>query len=327
MPRILAVAEQRDGALRRVSEEAVTAARTIAEKMGGEVDVVVLGAPGIGGNTAALAKAGAARVLVTEHDSLKQYAPEMAAQVVVDLVKKSNDYFAVIFAASAQGKDLAPRVAAKLDLPLAVDAIALDVDGNELVVTRPVYGGRAIAKVTLQGQPRLVSIRPNVFRPQERPAAGTVETVAAPSVDTRVVVRELKAAGGAKVDVGEAPVVVSGGRGMKGPENWHLLEALRDALGASCALGASRAVVDAGWRPHGEQVGQTGKTVSPQLYFAVGISGAMQHLAGMRSAKTIVAINKDPEAPIFKIADYGLVGDVTEVLPRLTEEIKKVCGT
>jgi electron transfer flavoprotein alpha subunit len=181
-----------------------------------------------------------------------------------------------------------------------------------------------MAQVSIDAKPRIVSVRPNIFRAQPRDAAGTVEKLSADGLpEGRVKVREVKAAGGAKVDVAEAPIVVSGGRGLKGPENWHLLESLRDALGSSCALGASRAVVDAGWRPHAEQVGQTGKTVSPQLYFAIGISGAMQHLAGMRSAKTIVAINKDPDAPIFKIADYGIVGDVAEVLPKLIEEIKK----
>jgi electron transfer flavoprotein alpha subunit len=186
-----------------------------------------------------------------------------------------------------------------------------------------VYAGRAIAQVVIEGSPKIISVRPNIFRPQERSAAGAVEALNTDKVaEARARVREVKAAGAAKVDVAEAPIVVSGGRGLKGPENWHLLEGLRDALGQSCALGASRAVVDAGWRPHAEQVGQTGKTVSPQLYFAVGISGAMQHLAGMRSAKTIVAINKDPEAPIFKVADYGIVGDATEVLPKLIEELK-----
>jgi electron transfer flavoprotein alpha subunit len=319
MARILAIAEQREGKIRKVSDEVVTAARSI----GDEVDALLFGPAGLAAQAGGLGKFGAARVLVSEGDALK--SPEVAAQLIADTIK-AGDYFAVVFPASSLGKDIAPRVAAKLDLPLASDAVALAMDGTELVITRPVYSGRAMARVVLQATPRLVSIRPNVFRPQERPAAGTVENVAAPAGESRVKIREVKAAAGGKVDVAEAGIVVSGGRGLKGPENWHLLEALRDALGTNCALGASRAVVDAGWRPHAEQVGQTGKTVSPQLYFAVGVSGAMQHLAGMRSAKTIVAINKDADAPIFKIADYGLVGDATEVLPRLTEEIKKVCG-
>jgi electron transfer flavoprotein alpha subunit len=320
MARILAVAEQRDGVLRKVSEEVVTAARSMAEALGVEVDALVFGKSGSAGQAGSLGRFGAARVLTAEHDSLT--SPDVASQLVHDTAR-ADDYFAVLFAGSAQGKDLAPRVAAKLDVPLASDAVAFTVENGELTITRPVYSGRAIARVTLQAEPRLLSLRPNVFRPQERPAAGTVQSVTAPNVAPRVNVRELKAAAGARLDVGEAMLVVSGGRGLKGPENWHLLEALRDALGPNTALGASRAVVDAGWRPHAEQVGQTGKTVSPQLYFAVGISGAMQHLAGMRSAKTIVAINKDPDAPIFKIADYGLVGDLSEILPRLTEEIRK----
>ncbi|MGH7463800.1 MAG: electron transfer flavoprotein subunit alpha/FixB family protein, partial [Longimicrobiales bacterium] len=188
----------------------------------------------------------------------------------------------------------------------------------------PVYAGRAFAKVVLNAEPRIVSLRPNTFRPQEAPAAGTVESISVSAAQPRVKVREIRTAKGAKkMDVGDAPIVVSGGRGLRGPEHWPHLEALRDALGSSAALGASRAVVDAGWRPHAEQVGQTGKTVSPQLYFAVGISGAMQHLAGMRSARIIVAINKDPDAPIFKIADYGLIGDAHEILPVLAEEIRK----
>jgi electron transfer flavoprotein alpha subunit len=320
MARILAVAEQRDGKLRRVSDEVVSAARSLAETLQAEVDALVFGPPGSAAQAGSLGRFGAARVLVAEHDALS--SPDVAAPLVHDAVK-ADDYFAVLFAGTAQGKDLAPRVAARLDLPLASDTTAFSVENGELIITRPVYSGRAIARVLLQGSPRLLSLRPNVFRPQERAAAGTVQSIAPPNVPPRVIVRELKATAGARLDVGEALSVVSGGRGLKGPENWHLLEALRDALGPNTALGASRAVVDAGWRPHAEQVGQTGKTVSPQLYFAVGISGAMQHLAGMRSAKTIVAINKDPDAPIFKIADYGLVGDVAEILPRLTEEIRK----
>jgi len=315
MANVLAVVEQRDGALRRISEEVVSAAKRVADAVGGEVHALLVGPAAA---ASSLGSFGAAKVFVAEGN---QYQPETFTATVAARAK-AGDYFAVIFGASAQGRDLAPRVAARLDVPLAGDATALDVEGGELLVTRPVYGGRAFAKVVLEGQPRLVSVRPNVFRPQESAAAGTVESIALESATSRLKVREVKAASGGKLDVGEAPIVVSGGRGLKGPENWPLLEQLRDALGGTAALGASRAVVDAGWRPHAEQVGQTGKTVSPQLYFAVGISGAMQHLAGMRSAKTIVAINKDPDAPIFKVADYGLVGDATEVLPKLTEAIK-----
>jgi electron transfer flavoprotein alpha subunit len=230
----------------------------------------------------------------------------------------------VVFAASAQGKDLAPRVAARLGVPLAADATELAVDGGAVIVTRPVYAGKAQLKVKVTATPAVVSLRPNVFTPVERPKAGTAETAPVSGDAGRVVVKGIKAAAGGTLDVAEASIVVSGGRGMKEPANFKLLEDLAAALGGRAAVGASRAVVDAGWRPHGDQVGQTGKTVSPSLYVAVGISGAIQHLAGMRTAKVIVAINKDKDAPIFKVADYGIVGDLFEVVPKLTEEIRRL---
>lgn len=323
MPKILAVAEQRDGTLRRVSNEVVSAARTLADAVGAEVHALLLGPTGTAAQAEALGRYGADRVLVVEHVALTHYLPEVAAATVA--AHAGADTFAVLFGASAQGRDLAPRVAARLDLPLAADVTELSAEGGSLVVTRPVYSGRAFARIGFEGDgPRIVSIRPNVIRAAENPRAGTPERIE-PALDpgaARVRVREVKAASGDRPDVGEAPIVVSGGRGMKDPEHWGLLEGLRDALGPQAALGASRAVVDAGWRPHAEQVGQTGKTVSPQLYFAIGISGAMQHLAGMRSAQTIVAINKDADAPIFKVADYGIVGDAHEILPKLTEAIR-----
>ena len=317
---VLAVVEQRDGTLRRSAAEVVTAAKTVADAQGGTVHALLIAPAGT--DASSLAKYGAEVIQLASGDGADRYDPDVFAATVAERVK-AGDYFAVLFAAGAQGRDLAPRVAAKLDVPLAADVTGLSIDGGELVITRPVYAGRAFAKLVLNAQPRLVSVRPNTFRPKESPATGTVENVSVAAVQPRVKVRETKAAEGAKLDVADAPIVVSGGRGLRGPEHWALLEGLRDALGSTAALGASRAVVDAGWRPHAEQVGQTGKTVSPQLYFAVGISGAMQHLAGMRSARTIVAINKDPDAPIFKVADYGLVGDAHEVLPALTEEIRK----
>jgi len=323
MANVLAIAEQRDGELRGISNEVVTAARDVADALGGEVHALVLGGPGIGGAAGDLGRYGADRVFVGEHDALAQYMAPGYTAAIADHVE-SGDYFAVFFGATSAGKDLAPHVAARLDVPLATEATELDVDGGELVVTRPIYAGKVFARLTLDGQPRVVSLRPNVFRAQERPHDGAVESLSVspdPSA-WKSRVRELKASAGGKLDVAEAPIVVSGGRGLKGPENWSMLEDLAGALGDNVALGASRAVVDAGWRPHSEQVGQTGKTVSPQLYVAVGISGAIQHLAGMRTAKTIVAINKDPDAPIFGVADYGIVGDAFEVVPKLAEAIR-----
>ena len=228
-------------------------------------------------------------------------------------------------AASAAGRDLAPRVAARLGVALAQDVTDLAFESGAVTVIHPVYAGKALLKLKLTATPAVVSLRPNVFTPVQRSKAGTGEIVAVEAAAGRVVVTGVKAAAGA-LDVAEASIVISGGRGLKEPANFKVLEALAAAFGGRAAVGASRAVVDAGWRPHADQVGQTGKTVSPTLYIAVGISGAIQHLAGMRTSKVIVAINKDKDAPIFKVADYGVVGDLFEVVPKLTEEIKKLHG-
>ena len=319
MPAILAVTEQRAGSLRKVSHEVVAAARLLADQLGATVDALVLGSGAVNGS-AELGAAGADRVLSGTHADFQQYNPDGFAATVASL---AGSYQAVIFAATATGKDLAPRVAARLRQGCATDVTALAVEGGKIIATRPVYAGKALQKVRLHGAPAVLSIRPNTFAVMAAAKAGSPETVAVPAFTARVTVREVKAAAAAALDVAEAPVVISGGRGLKEPANFKLLEDLAAAFG-NAAVGASRAVVDAGWREHGAQVGQTGKTVSPGLYVAVGISGAIQHLAGMRTAKVIVAINKDKDAPIFKVADYGLVGDLFEILPRFTEEVKKL---
>jgi electron transfer flavoprotein alpha subunit len=319
MANVLAVTEQRDGALRKTSREVVWAARQLADAMGGGVDALVLGAPGVDAAGAGLGAVGADRVLVAEDASFGRYSPCGYAGTAA-AVAKAGGYGAVLVAATAAGKDLAPRIAARLDAPLATDVTGVGFEGGKVIATRPVYAGKAIQQLTLGAPLAVVSVRPNTFPPGAAPKAGAVSKAAAVAA-ARVVVREVKAAGQGKLDVAEATVVVSGGRGLKGPEHFALIENLAKAFGA--AVGASRAVVDAGWRPHAEQVGQTGKTVSPQLYVAVGISGAIQHLAGMKTAKVIVAINKDKDAPIFQVADYGIVGDLFEIVPRLTEEVAK----
>jgi electron transfer flavoprotein alpha subunit len=321
MTAILVVAEQRDGALRKVSLEITTAARRLADQLGATVDALVMAdAPVTGAE--ALGRHGADRVLSATHPGFRFYSPDGQAATVASVGK---GYAAVLFAATATGRDLAPRAAARLGVGCASDVTGIAVDGGAVVATRPVYAGKAIQRVKLTGTPAVLSLRPNTVPLAEAPRSGQVVTTAVPPFTVRVTVTGVKAPEQAALDVAEAPIVVSGGRGLKEPANFRLIEELAAALG-SAAVGASRAVVDAGWREHGAQVGQTGKTVSPSLYVAVGISGAIQHLAGMRTAKTIVAINKDKDAPIFKVADYGIVGDLFEIVPRLTAEVKKLRG-
>ncbi len=323
MRNVLVFAETRDGELRPVAREAVTAGRELADALGGTVDAFLLGPPGTGEKAADLGTVGADRVFVAEDPGFALYAPEATVRMCEDLAGR-EEYAAIVFPASAQGKDLAPRVAARLDRGLATEVISVAVEGDRPVATRPMYAGKAIATVTFSELPALISVRPNVFRPAERHAAGTVEPVEIAAEHARQRVVRMETGDRTALDVSEASIVVSGGRGMKDPANWAILQELVDALGEQATLGASRAVVDAGWRPHAEQVGQTGKVVSPDLYFAVGISGAIQHLAGMRTAKTIVAINRDAEAPIFNVADFGLVGDLFDVVPALSAEIRRV---
>lgn len=319
MAAILAVTEQRQGALRKVSLEAVAAARLIADAMGATVDAIVLGAGPVEG-VAGLGPAGADRVLNATHEGFGLSNPDGYAATIASI---GGNYSAVVFVASAAGRDLAPRVAARLRTACVTDVTGFEVEGGKIVAARPVYAGKAIQKLVLGGSPAILSVRPNTFAPGKADKAGTAETVAVPAFIERVTVTEIKAPATAALDVTEAPIVVSGGRGLKEPANFQLVEDLAAALG-SAAVGASRAVVDAGWREHGAQVGQTGKTVAPSLYVAIGISGAIQHLAGMRTSKVIVAINKDKDAPIFKVADYGIVGDLFEVVPRLIDEVRKL---
>ncbi len=319
--RILAVMEQRDGALRKVSHEVLAAARGLADADGGTVDALLLASGPVSG-AEELGRFGADRVLSATHPDFRLYSPDGFAATVSAAAAGAA---AVVFAATATGRDLAPRVAARLKVACATDVTALTREDCAVTLTRPVYAGKVLQRARLGAIPAVVSIRPNTFPSAESGKAGAAAAAEVPAFDARVTVKEIKAPAQAALDVSEASVVISGGRGLKEPANFKLLEDLAAAFG-NAAVGASRAVVDAGWRDHGAQVGQTGKTVSPSLYIAVGISGAIQHLAGMRTAKTIVAINKDKDAPIFKVADYGLVGDLFEILPRLTDEVRKVRG-
>ena len=325
MASVLAFAESRNGELRKVALETVTAARQAADASGGgEVHAMLLGGPGIAARAEALGRYGADVVIVVEEPALERYNPEVFAATVAERLRLGS-YRAGFFPASAQGRDLAPRVAAKLKVSLASDVTGFELQGDSVVARHPAYTGKVIVTLRLKGTPALLSLRPGSVTAVEQPRTAQVERMA-PAMnpaEARVKVTELAQRGATKLDLGEASIIVGGGRGLRAAENFKLVEDLAAAIG-NAAVGATRAVTDDGWRPATDQIGQTGRLVSPDLYIAVGISGAVQHLAGMRTAKTIVAINKDKDAPIFKIADYGIVGDLFEVVPRLTEEIRKV---
>ncbi|MCM3122646.1 electron transfer flavoprotein subunit alpha/FixB family protein [Mesobacillus sp. AQ2] len=318
--KVLVLGEARDGQLRNVSFEAIAAGKTVAE--GGEVVGVLLGesVSSLGND---LYQYGADKVVAVEDAKLAQYTPDGFSQALMAVIEQENPE-GIIFGHTSLGKDLAPKIASKLGSGLISDAVAVEEAGGNLVFTRPIYSGKAFEKKIVTDGLLFATIRPNNIAPLEKDAgkSGEVSTVSAEIKDLRTIIKDVVRKATEGVDLSEAKVVVAGGRGVKSEDGFEPLKELADVLGG--AVGASRGACDADYCDYSLQIGQTGKVVTPDLYIAAGISGAIQHLAGMSNSKVIVAINKDPEANIFKVADYGIVGDLFEVVPMLTEEFKKL---
>jgi len=316
-------AEHSDGKLKKTSFEALGTAKTLASGLGGDLTAIIVG--GTDEMVSTLGRFGAGKVYHIEGAVHETYMSEGHAAAIAALVK-DKDPAVVLMGCTVQGRELGPRLAAKLETGVAPDCTELAVSDGKVVATRPVYGGKTMITCEFVSTPQVISIRPNVFPPaEEDPSASVDVEKVASSVDAaslRKVVREVVKSVSARPELTEADIIVTGGRGMGGPDSYSMLEDLADLLGA--AVGASRAAVDAGWRDHSDQVGQTGKTVSPKLYIACGVSGAIQHMAGMKTSKVIVAVNKDPEAPIFNVADYGIVGNLFDVVPIMIDEVKKL---
>lgn len=323
MPTIAVFIEQRAGDIKKVAWQMLSEARRLTDQHGGEVWAVYLDAAGKD-VAAAAGSHGAHKVFTAQDAAFERYDSELWTTALASFLGQQQPD-ALLIASTALGKDLAPKLAARLKVACVSDAVGLTWNGG-LTVRRPIFAGKCYAEVKTKTALAVVGIRPNAFAVQEFGGSAAVASFApqVAGVQPRARVTAVEAGGAAKVTLTEAEIVVSGGRGIKGPENYQMIEALAEALGA--AAGASRAIVDAGWVDYPHQVGQTGKTVSPKLYVACGISGAIQHLAGMSSSKCIVAINKDANAPIFKVADYGIAGDLFQVVPALTEAVKAIRG-
>ncbi len=311
--RILVIAQEKDGALRKSSREAVT----VAKKLGAQTDAFVAGT----GNAAQEASAYGADTIYLFKTS--EYDAEMQSRLIAAKAKEGG-YQAVFFAHDWYGRDISARVAALLDTVVLSDATQISVDGDRVAITRPVYSGKAKVQLKSKGPVAVVSLRSNSFTIEESTGKGEIVEISGDGIEPMAKIVEFTPVVTKRVSLADADRVVTGGRGIKEAANYKLIEDLADILGA--ATGATRAVVDAGWADHALQVGQTGQTVAPNLYMAIGLSGAIQHLAGMSSSKIIVAVNKDPEAPIFGVATYGIVGDLFEVVPPLSDELKKLLG-
>ncbi len=321
---VFVFAESTGSEFRKAAFEAVTEGRRLADLLGVQEYALAIG-NGMKDRVPELGKYGADKVLLADDPSLALFHPDYYRQIALDATKKINPVI-ILIPATSTGKDLAPRLAIHLNTVVASECTQLDLENGVMVATRPAYAGKVLIKIKVNTSPQIATLRPNVFTAKEASPVRnpTVDQASNERPNSRMVVKEFVTHGVKKLDLTEAGVIISGGRGMGGPENYKILEELAEVMGG--VVGASRASVDAGWRPHSDQVGQTGRTVSPTLYIACGISGAIQHRVGMVNSKVIVAINKDPEAPIFGFADYGIVGDVFEVVPALTREMKKFYG-
>lgn len=318
---VVVIAEYWNNSFRKISLEAVCEGKRLANELGEQLTAVVLGA-GVTEAAAELGKYGADRVVAADDTALQSFSGEAYTNVLCDILKEYTPRI-LLTGATNTGIELSARTAARLGVGLATECTGLRLDDGRLVATRPLYGGRVIAEVDIEGTPQMVSIRPNTMKIEESAGAGEVAPFGVDIGAVKVELIEQNIEVSSKVDLTEADYVVSGGRGMNG-DDFSILEDLASLLGG--AVGASRNAVDAGWRPHSDQVGQTGKVVSPKLYLACGISGAMQHTAGISTSDTIVAINNDPDALIFRVADYCIVDDLFEVVPAISNEIKALKG-
>ena len=321
---VLVFAESAGPEFRKSAFEAVTEGRRLADLLRVDEFALAIG-NGIRDKVPELGRFGADKVLLSEDALLSLYHPDYYRQIAIDAIKKISPSI-ILMPATSTGKDLAPRLAIHLNTVVASECTQLELQEGELIATRPAYAGKVLVKIKVKAPPNIATLRPNVFTAREASPSRDpmVEQLPKVQLGSKMLVKEFLTHGARKLDLTEANVVVSGGRGMGGPENYRVLEELAGVMGG--VVSASRASVDAGWRPHSDQVGQTGRTISPTLYIACGISGAIQHRVGMINSKVIVAINKDPEAPIFGFADYGIVGDVFEVVPALTREMRKFYG-
>lgn len=316
---IMIITEQFNGSFRKISYELASEGRRLADRLDEPLTAVVLG-NGIEEMSGLLSKYGADRILVAEDPVLAGYKPYEYANTLYSIIKL-NDPKIALFGATNQGRDVSARIAARLQTGLAMECTRLKIENGRLAATRPLYGGRVIAEIDIRGTPQMAAVQPSVMEIKEVKGAGAIERITVDTGDVKACVVEERVNVSTRVELSEADYVVSGGRGMGGPD-FSLLEELADLLGG--AIGASRSAVDAGWRPQSDQVGQTGKSVSPRMYIACGISGTMQHMAGMSTSDIIVAVNSDPDARIFNFADYCIVDDLFEVIPEINGEIRKI---